>query len=57
MKDQYIEAKHKDMHVRLSRHDFERIKFAAEAEKRSISNYVRNIVMSYIESFDRGDIK
>jgi uncharacterized protein (DUF1778 family) len=40
-----------DMHVRLDFHEWERIVYAAALEKRSVSNFVRNIVISYIDNF------
>lgn len=51
MKDKSTEDRKKNMHVRLTQHDFERIKFAAEDEGRTISNFVRFVVMRHLDSF------
>ena len=40
-----------DMHVRLDYHEWERIVYAAAMDKRTVSNFVRNVLMDHLDSF------
>ena len=56
MKDKTYEKKSIVVHFRVSPHDYERLKFLAESEHRTMANAAQNIVVSYLDHFDRGDI-
>lgn len=41
------------MSFRISQHDLQRLKFLAEEENRSASSAARNIIISYLDHFEK----
>ena len=39
------------LNVRVKEHEYQRIKFASEADNRTMSNFVRYVVMKHLDSF------
>jgi predicted DNA-binding protein len=56
MKDEKYEKKVHVMHIRISEHDYERLRFLAEKERRTVSNAAHNIIISYLDHFESEDI-
>ena len=42
-----------DVRTQLYRHDYRRLQWAAEAENRTVSSYVKNLIMETLDSFEK----